>query len=105
MTTILQCVFGLLLNPDKDDGIDSTLALSANNDSGEYEAAIISHVQIHASRPRAELVAGLEAGDVELLNRYPEGSRVLIFGLKSDSDMKLNGRQGACHPTSTSIQL
>lgn len=38
MRTLLSCVYGLLLNPEKHDPLDSTLALSANNDSGEYEA-------------------------------------------------------------------
>ena len=94
MSTILQCVYGLLLNPDKDDGIDSTLALSANNDSGEYEAAIMTHVQLHASRSCSELVAGLQAGDAELLSRYPNGAHVLIHGLSSDSGKRLNGLKG-----------
>eukprot|EP01051_Picozoa_sp_SAG22_P016240 SAG22_NODE_2258_length_2779_cov_1.213433_2_plen_243_part_00 len=41
MATMLSCVYGLLLTPDKHDPVDSTLALSANNDSGEYEGAIM----------------------------------------------------------------
>ena len=59
MTTMLSCVYGLLLTPDKHDPVDSTLALSANNDSGEYEGAIMAHCLIHASTPRTALVAQL----------------------------------------------
>ena len=56
MATILNCVYGLLLTPDKHDPVDSTLALSANNDSGEYEGSIMAHVALHAAKPREELV-------------------------------------------------
>jgi len=36
VSTLLEHVYGLLLTPDKDDPLDSTLALSARNDSGAY---------------------------------------------------------------------
>lgn len=48
ISTILQCVYGLLLNPDVDDPLDSTLALEFYNDNGLYETSILEHVQRHA---------------------------------------------------------
>ena len=36
---ILDCISGLLLVPDKDDPLDSTLALAAADDSGLYEVS------------------------------------------------------------------
>merc|ERR1711900_18776 len=48
ISTILQCVYGLLLNPDVDDPLDSTLALEFYNDNGLYETSILNHVKRHA---------------------------------------------------------
>lgn len=41
-------VTGLLLFPDHDDPLDSTLALQMYDSNGAYEAAIIEHVKAHA---------------------------------------------------------
>ena len=99
MHTILACVYGLLLTPDKHDPLDSTLALSANSDSGEYEAAIMTHVQLHASKSRVELVESLAdptSSRVTAQSRstYPAQTRVLVCGLSSDAGKSLNGRIG-----------
>lgn len=48
VSAILGCVYGLLLYPDHDDPLDSTLALQMYDSSGEYEAAIIEHVKTQA---------------------------------------------------------
>jgi hypothetical protein len=85
---ILDCVYGLLLTPDKHDPIDSTLALSANNDSGEYEGSIMAHVQLHASRSREELIAELEGTEVA----FTTGARVTLHGMISPQGRLLNGR-------------
>lgn len=48
VSQILSCVYGLLMFPDHDDPLDSTLALQMYNSRGDYEADIIKHVQAHA---------------------------------------------------------
>lgn len=48
VSAILGCVYGLLLYPDHDDPLDSTLALQMYDSNGEYEAAIIEHVKTQA---------------------------------------------------------
>jgi len=53
MHDVFSCIYGLLLTPDKSDPLDSTLALSAYNDDGGYEASIFAHVGRHASKTRA----------------------------------------------------
>lgn len=50
MHTILQCIYGLMLNPDPDDPLDTNLALSFFSASGEYEAAIMKHVEKFAKQ-------------------------------------------------------
>ena len=45
MSELFGVVFGLLLNPDRDDPLDSDLALSFYNDNGQYEADVMSHCQ------------------------------------------------------------
>eukprot|EP01052_Picozoa_sp_SAG31_P004896 SAG31_NODE_208_length_20313_cov_6.143119_13_plen_206_part_00 len=102
MQTIFACVFGLLLTPDKHDPIDSTLALSANNDSGEYEASIMTHVRKHATKSRALLVASLadeldESRACDHRRRDPafkDGARVQLHSLASAEGVKLNGLAG-----------
>lgn len=42
MSELFGVVFGLLLNPDRDDPLDSNLALSFYNDNGQYEANVMS---------------------------------------------------------------
>jgi ubiquitin-protein ligase len=46
--TVLDCVFGLLLAPDVDSPLDSTLALARADDSGSYEGKIIAHTAAYA---------------------------------------------------------
>ncbi|CAM9197615.1 unnamed protein product [Ectocarpus sp. 4 AP-2014] len=58
---VLSCVYGLLLAPDHDDPLDSTLALQMYDSNGQYEAAIIEHVKAHASKPRKVWKAEMEA--------------------------------------------
>merc|ERR1711871_910451 len=90
---ILDCVYGLLLTPDKHDPIDSTLALSANNDSGEYEASIMRHVRRFASQPNEEPVAQLEGGTAEEASSvYVSGTAVMLHGMRSAAGRALNGR-------------
>jgi len=60
---IVQCIFGLLLNPDYDDPLDSTLALEFYQGSGTYEDSIRCHVAKHANRTRAEWSKLLEEND------------------------------------------
>jgi len=43
--TVLNCIYGLMLNPDTDDPLDTTLALSFFSATGDYEAKIMAHVQ------------------------------------------------------------
>ena len=46
--TVLDCLYGLLLVPDVDSPLDSTLALARADDSGGYEGKIIAHTQTYA---------------------------------------------------------
>ena len=46
--TVLDCVYGLLLAPDVDSPLDSTLALARADDSGSYEGKIIAHTAAYA---------------------------------------------------------
>lgn len=50
MHTVLQCIYGLMLNPDTDDPLDTNLALSFFSASGDYEAAIMKHVEKFAKQ-------------------------------------------------------
>jgi len=52
MHTVLQCVYGLMLNPDTDDPLDTNLALSFFSASGDYEAAIMKHVEKFAKQKK-----------------------------------------------------
>lgn len=51
VAVILQCVYGLLLNPDVTDPLDSNLALLYHDANGQYEASIMSYVSTHAKTP------------------------------------------------------
>jgi ubiquitin-protein ligase len=51
---ILQCVYGLLLNPDVSDPLDTNLALSYYNADGTYEAQIMVYVDKYAKKTREE---------------------------------------------------
>jgi len=48
MSTVLECIYGLLLSPDTSDPLDSTHALAFYDDSGGYEAGVIQHTMTHA---------------------------------------------------------
>lgn len=48
VSTIFACVYGLLLYPDHDDPLDSTLTFQMYDTDGQYQAAIVEHVQKHA---------------------------------------------------------
>jgi ubiquitin-protein ligase len=52
--TVLQCIYGLLLNPDVDDPLDSTLALQFFDDSGTYEVSVVEHTQRFATERSME---------------------------------------------------
>ena len=69
-TTMLQvfsCVFGLLLSPDRSDPLDSTLALQSYDDNGAYEASVIAHTAVHASRTREEWLRELTGAPPEVM--------------------------------------
>lgn len=52
--TILNVVYGLLLTPDVQDPLDTALALSHYDGSGDYEGSILTHVQKHANFTREQ---------------------------------------------------
>ena len=52
ISTILECVYGLLLNPDVTDPLDTNLALKYYEATGEYEADIMKHVNKYANKTR-----------------------------------------------------
>lgn len=54
---IFDCVYGLLLNPDVEDPLDSNLALDSYDDSGTYQVRIVEHTKAHASTPPEVLSA------------------------------------------------
>jgi ubiquitin-protein ligase len=60
---VLDGIYGLLLNPDHADPLNTTLALSYHNADGTYQAKILEHVRIHASISRAKWKARIETGD------------------------------------------
>lgn len=52
--TILNCVYGLLLQPDVSDPLDSLLAAAFYQGDGQYEASIMKDVKKHALKTRKE---------------------------------------------------
>jgi ubiquitin-protein ligase len=50
LRTVMECIYGLLLNPDYDDPLDSGLALEFYQGSGTYEDSIRQHVTRHATQ-------------------------------------------------------
>lgn len=55
MQVVLQNVYGLLLEPDVEDPLDSTLALAFYDDNGLYETSIVEYVEKHAkAKTRAD---------------------------------------------------
>mmetsp|Transcript_82688 Transcript_82688/g.267710 ORF Transcript_82688/g.267710 Transcript_82688/m.267710 type:complete len:1775 (+) Transcript_82688:57-5381(+) len=64
--SIIDCIYGLLLNPDYEDPLDSTLALEFYEASGVYEDSIRRHVAKHAGgRSRDEVRQSLLNGEEE----------------------------------------
>lgn len=53
MKTVLNCVYGLLLQPDKHDPVDTTLSLEYHA-GGAYEVSIQEHVRKHCNLTRSE---------------------------------------------------
>lgn len=64
MKTVLDTVYGLLLNPDRGDPIDTTLAQQFLDGDGRYEVSITTHTARHANRTK-------EAWRAELLHTTP----------------------------------
>ncbi len=56
---ILQCIYGLLLNPDTTDPLDTNLSMLYYAAEGEYEAQIIKHTKDNASKSRKKWKAEL----------------------------------------------
>jgi len=64
---VIECVFGLFLNPEFDDPLDSALAAEYYEASGTYEFSIKQHTQKHFKHTREEWKAILskEASEEE----------------------------------------
>jgi ubiquitin-protein ligase len=52
MTMILQCIYGLLLNPDVNDPLNTNLASLYYEATGQYEAQIVEYVNRYALKNR-----------------------------------------------------
>ncbi len=52
MSLILQCIYGLLLNPDTSDPLDTNLSSLYYEANGQYEAQIMDSVNKHALKTR-----------------------------------------------------
>ena len=50
--TILECIYGLFLNPDVVDPLDTNLTFMYYEADGEYEATIMNHLNTHAMKTR-----------------------------------------------------
>jgi len=48
MSVILDCIYGLLLNPDTADPLDTNLAMAYYNADGSYEAQIIEYTKLYS---------------------------------------------------------
>merc|ERR1719359_1312866 len=59
MATVLNCIYGLLLQPDKHDPVDTSLSLEYHA-GGAYEVAIQEHVRRHCTLNRAQWRQKLE---------------------------------------------
>ncbi|CAM9544050.1 unnamed protein product, partial [Hapterophycus canaliculatus] len=77
VSDVLACVYGLLLYPDHDDPLDSTLALQMYDSNGEYEAAIIEHVKAHASKQQRVWVTEMEAAGMSSEERLATSLKTL----------------------------
>jgi len=56
---ILQCIYGLLLNPDVSDPLNTNLALAFYQADGQYEAEIMANVNLHARKNRPKFAKEL----------------------------------------------
>ena len=66
MHSVFSCVYGLLLQPDNTDPLDSTLALQAYDAEDGGIGAIMKHVKDHAAqKSRAAWVAELSGENME----------------------------------------
>jgi ubiquitin-protein ligase/uncharacterized protein YegL len=52
--TILQGIYSLMLNPSKEDPLDSVLAQRFYEGEGRYEAEILEHVKVYAKKTRKQ---------------------------------------------------
>ena len=60
ITSVFECVYGLLLSPDVADPIDTNLTLSFHAGTGVYETTILEHTAAHAMHfTREQLVESL----------------------------------------------
>eukprot|EP00930_Biecheleria_cincta_P021660 TRINITY_DN1598_c0_g3_i1.p1 TRINITY_DN1598_c0_g3~~TRINITY_DN1598_c0_g3_i1.p1 ORF type:complete len:1717 (-),score=297.72 TRINITY_DN1598_c0_g3_i1:314-4999(-) len=53
MVTVMNCVYGLLMQPDKHDPVDTSLSLEYHA-GGAYEVAIQEHVRLHCKLTRQQ---------------------------------------------------
>ena len=84
---VLGCVYGLLLNPDYEDPLDSSLALEFYQASGTYEASVMEYTQRYArAETRASWQRKLEGGAADVLPHAPKVPEVptAIKFLKAD---------------------
>jgi ubiquitin-protein ligase len=54
ISVILNCIYGLLLNPDVSDPLDTNMALLYYEANGQYEADILEYVNKYASKTREQ---------------------------------------------------
>ncbi|AYV75329.1 MAG: putative bifunctional E2/E3 enzyme [Terrestrivirus sp.] len=54
ISLILNCIYGLLLNPDVSDPLDTNMALLYYEANGQYEADILENVNKYASKTREQ---------------------------------------------------
>jgi ubiquitin-protein ligase len=54
VSLILQCIYGLLLNPDISDPLDTNLATLFYEANGQYEAEIMGYVSAYAQKSREQ---------------------------------------------------
>ena len=80
MRSVLNYVYGLMLNPDHDDPLDSTLALAFYQAEGDYEAEILAHTKAHASRTHGEIEVEIESASASLATRIFHAGVLLRTG-------------------------
>ena len=54
ISLILECIYGLLLNPEVSDPLDTNLAMLYYEANGQYEAEIMKHVNKYALKSREQ---------------------------------------------------